>query len=335
MLGIAVVTACVLIVMRAPRQSAAWLLLGQFVVLALAGVAQGAADIGYYAEPGSIWRPGLWADLSEASPRLSIGLLAALILVFPTGRLPAGWARVLIWPVAILFPFWFVVHLFDPGRFRQGDEVANQINPLGLAALGHAPWVWFEHTILPIAALTLLATLVSFAQRARASRGDERQQLKIVGLALTVPAFAVLGLAVLGVLDPHLMPVLGDVESFGVITLLPVAVIIAMARYRLYDVDLVVNRTIVYATLSLVLTTVYVIAVLVVGRFVVRAGWTSPWAVAIATLTAAAAAVNVAIATAHGDVHPARTTNRPTTSTAITYTVSRFSFSTWRRRSCG
>ena len=88
------------------------------------------------------------------------------------------------------------MHLFDPGRFRQGDEAANQITRFGLAALGHAPWVWFEHTILPIAALTLLATLVSFAQCARASRGDERQQLKIVGLALTWPAFAHLGLAV-------------------------------------------------------------------------------------------------------------------------------------------
>jgi hypothetical protein len=117
--------------------------------------------------------------------------------------------------------------------------------------------------------------------RFRRSRGEERQQLKWFTYAS-----ALLPLALLGEWLPA--PV-GDLIFGAVIVFLPVAVGIAILRHRLYDIDRLINRTLVYGLLTALLGGVYAGAVLVLGQVFGRVGGDPPsWAVAGATLAVAA-----------------------------------------------
>jgi hypothetical protein len=123
--------------------------------------------------------------------------------------------------------------------------------------------------------------LVSLVIRFRGSRGEERQQLKWFTYAC-----ALLPLAALGDFLPG--PV-GDLLFAAVVLLLPVATGIAILRHRLYDIDRLINRTLVYGLLTAVLAGVYAGAVLVLGQVFGGVGRDPPsWAVAGATLAVAA-----------------------------------------------
>jgi hypothetical protein len=128
--------------------------------------------------------------------------------------------------------------------------------------------------------LSLVAAILSLVIRFRRSHGIERQQLKWFtyagGLVLLVP------------LSAFLLPSLGNTPYVLVIAL-PIAVGIAILRYRLYDIDRLINRTLVYGLLTVSLGLLYAGAVLVLGQLFGGVGGNPPsWAVAGATLAVAA-----------------------------------------------
>jgi signal transduction histidine kinase len=134
---------------------------------------------------------------------------------------------------------------------------------------------------LAMTAATMLAALVAAVRRFRASRGVERQQLKWFALATGVLVVTLPTSAVLWDVSP-IIPALPAIA----LTAWPLAIGVAILRYRLYDVDLVISRAFAYAALTLVLAAVYAGSVVVLGAIV---GRSSPWATAGATLMAAAA----------------------------------------------
>ena len=120
--------------------------------------------------------------------------------------------------------------------------------------------------------------------RFRRSRGVERQQLKWFTYAATLLILFLL-------LSDYLFPQSGVVELlYGlVVALVPIAAGVAVLRYRLYDIDRLINRTLVYAALTALLGAVYAAAVLVLGQVFGGVGGNPPsWAVAGATLAVAA-----------------------------------------------
>jgi hypothetical protein len=170
-------------------------------------------------------------------------LLAIFVpLVFPDGRLPSRRWRPLIWLVVAALAVYVVDAALKPG----GPD------PLGVEL---PTKVYGVLSVLGIVALIvgIIGAAASVALRLWRARGQERQQLKWLVYATSV--------VVVGALGAVLLPLpLGDV--FWLVMLfgfagMPVAVGVAILRYRLYDIDRIINRTLVYGSLTLMLALVY------------------------------------------------------------------------------
>jgi signal transduction histidine kinase len=217
--------------------------------------------------------------ISEATA----GLLALSLLVFPDGRLLSRRWRPALVSLLAGMALLVAAGTLRPGRYDQPFAAAS--NPLGLAgaraamrAVDIAGWLLVLAGILFAA-----AALVVRLQRAR---GVERQQLKLV-LAVGAVAATAAGLLMSTWLPwPHgHLPL--RIAVLGVLfAAFPVAAGIAILRYRLFDIDVVINRTLVYGAVTLVLAALFAATTLLLGTALGRG---SPWATAAATLVVAIA----------------------------------------------
>jgi hypothetical protein len=158
------------------------------------------------------------------------------------------------------------------------DNVPASENPIGVPALRSVN----AEPLFSVWLLVLLLALISLLFRFRRARGDERQQLKWlpVGVALIIVSFLIedLGNATLNAL-----------ADLVAVAALSAAILVAILKYRLYDIDRLINRTLVYGLLTTLLAGVYAGAVLVLGQLFGGVGRDPPsWAVAGATLAVAA-----------------------------------------------
>jgi hypothetical protein len=172
--------------------------------------------------------------------------------------------------------------LFKPGPLGHGLGA----NPLGVAPAKGLVQVVGDASGLLFPALVVLL-LASLLLRFRRARGDERQQLKWFTFAA---ALLVILTPTLGTLVEHIrLPLVGSAYFALVASMIPVAVGVAVLKYRLYDIDRLINRTLVYGLLTALLGAVYAGIVLVLGQRFGGLGAAPPsWAVAGATLAVAA-----------------------------------------------
>jgi signal transduction histidine kinase len=189
--------------------------------------------------------------------------LGYLMLTFPTGRVyPAHWSRAVILAAIVKFFGALLEILASPGKIK---IFAPTLNPLFLPAL--APYqpliavtIGITGLLLP---LILLAGLISLALRYRASPVPERQQIKWVlwGFGLLVPA----GATTFGLIFRYgfaSMPFpIAYVFAAGAQTLFLTSIAIAILRHHLFDIDILINRTLVYGSLTLIVVGLYVLAV--------------------------------------------------------------------------
>jgi signal transduction histidine kinase len=210
-------------------------------------------------------------------------LLGLAILLFPDGRLPSPRWRAVPWLVVAAIAGLVISGALEPGA--QDAPFAALTNPVGLPGTREAMmvlnWAAWGLTVLVIAP-GAAAPVVRLGR----ARGDERQQLKVVMTAGAV-------IALVGALDmstwfiwPHgALP-----QRIGLLGLCFSAYAVtagtAVLRYRLYDVDVAIERTLVYGTLTLLLAGAYTLTTLALGTAL---GSGSPWATAGATLVVAAA----------------------------------------------
>jgi hypothetical protein len=183
------------------------------------------------------------------------GLFAFLGLLFPNGRLPTPRWRPFAWLVgaAVVAGTWAAA--LSPGPI---DTLAPVRNPLGVEALPNLTG-WVEVVVF---ALTL-ASAASLLVRLRGARGVERQQIKWFAYAAAVLA---VGAVVSWVLSDAvgarwLHRDVGFAATMVGLAGLPVALGIAILRYRLHDIDLIINRTLVYGILTAVLAGVFEVSV--------------------------------------------------------------------------
>jgi hypothetical protein len=275
--GSFLVVGCMLLARR-PGNIIGWIFTAVGLLTTAAILAEGYTTYAYITHPGPL--PGrLLAVWVYNWIWLPIGMLTVVfpLLLFPTGRpLSARW-RPVIWLAVGVTVGWAVLGALNPSLAVTNER--SVANPIGVS--GADPNAGLASTILNgLLQFLLAAAIVSVVLRFRRSRGVERQQLKW---------FAYAGaLVVLGMLSTLVLPSLGNLP-WVMVAGLPVAVGIAILRYRLYDIDRLINRTLVYGSLTAILGLGYAGAVLILGQ--VFGGVTEDppsWAVAGTTLAVAA-----------------------------------------------
>jgi hypothetical protein len=278
-----------LVASRRPGNAIGWIFCAVGLALAVASAASGYAGYGLYGNGDALPAPELAAWLSVW---LNIVVLfvapCLLFLLFPDGRPPSPRWRPVIWLVALTGCGIFLTLAFSPGELDQ-YTYPGLPNPLGIGGdLGDvlATIENIGNGILPIA---VLVTISSMIVRFRRSSGRERLQLKWVAYtaALTAASFLV------SFMLPEPVPqTLQDAVFFlgvAAFAAIPVAAGVAILRHRLYDIDVLINRTLVYGSLTLSLTAVYVGAVVSLQRlFRALTGQESQLAVVASTLMIAA-----------------------------------------------
>jgi len=239
------------IVARRPRNPVGWLCCAVGLLLGPAFFGQDYAWYALVREAGSLPGGQVMAWLGQWPWRVVLGLLSflLLLLLFPSGRLVSARWRPVAWAAAA-----------------------------GTVLLG----LWAAAAVLLV--VTILAA-ASMVVRFRRARGEERQQLKWFTSAPVLSVLVWLLLIVTGVAD-RLPAALGIPVLLVWLVAVPAAIGVAMLRYRLYDIDRLINRTVVYGLLTALLGGGYAGLVLMLGQLF---GRSSSVAVAAATLTVAAA----------------------------------------------
>jgi signal transduction histidine kinase len=249
-----------------PRNPIGWLFLGCALVNAcFADLAQG-------------WTLHGWSgsELAETFVHTSwipqAGAIALCFLLFPSGRLLSpGWrvvgaagvvASALAVPAFVLAP-------------EAGTYFANGVNPYAT----DDP-VWWVVFVVPMAVVltALVLSVVALGLRFRRSVDDERQQMKWFVLAAGIAAPVLPTSVVLW----NVLPA-APIAIAVVVTLIPVSMGAGILRYRLYDIDLAISRTLVYATITLLLAGTYALVAVTIGAV---GGRGSIWATAVVTLIA-------------------------------------------------
>ena len=265
-----------LIADRYPRNAVGWLFCVVGVVFAAGDLVSDYADRG---NPGAT----PLAVLNNATGPSSLVILMLAVMLFPTGRfLSAGWRRAGVFVIAANVALGLVLAL-EPGRLTADLGVEN---PLGVDAAAGLLHALADAGGLVIAATVLIA-IAAVVARVRAARGIERQQLKWLAL-LAVLAVAVLALLLVVAQFANLDTGSGQVAAgvmLGLLSMAPVlAAAVAILRYGLYYVEVVINRALVYGALTALLGATYLGLVLLIGLAVGKSGF----AVAASTLAVAA-----------------------------------------------
>jgi hypothetical protein len=213
---------------------------------------------------------------------LHVGLFVFLALLFPDGKLASGRWRPFAWFAAAAVVAGTLAAAFSPGPIRGIEPIDN---PLGIEGAPNLVVV-LEALIFGLG----FGAAASMFARLRRARGVERQQLKWFAYAVAVLAGGtILTNVVSNAMGVGWLREVGFLPTIVGLVGWPVAVGIAISRYRLYDIDILINRTLVYGSLTAVLALVY-FADIVLFQALLRAltGQESQLAVVVSTLAIAA-----------------------------------------------
>jgi hypothetical protein len=264
---------------RRPRHPVGWLLLVMGLSIVVHEVTYSYTRYGLVVRPGALPGAAYLAGLNNGAVVQWIACAGFVLLLTPDGRLPSPrwrwWARI----AAAAAGLWLLGSIVDPAPLR--PEYPDIANPLGVPAL------FGPLDLLVFAALIVLVSLivgaVSLLLRYRRARGVERLQLRWLIWGAVVASLAlVVAIASLIVNDDFaLLTVALGVSA----TMFPLATGAAILRYRLYDLDRIISRTVAYGLLTILLGLGYAALVLGLGRLLPEG---SSLVVAAATLAVAA-----------------------------------------------
>jgi MFS family permease len=269
-----------LVASRRPGNPIGWLLLGAALCYTLGGLSttQSQSPAGSWYSPAVLLN---WVSVWVWSVGLALAVVS--LLLFPNGRLPSRRWRVAM-GLAIAGQVGFVLGSGFGSRFLQDTHIRNPFavgGPLGAALRGLQPLL----LLVPVAAVL---ALISIVVRYRRAGGAEREQIKwllyaallvAVGLLAQIPVSALLS-------SPDAVTNAQNAIVSGTVACVPIAIGIAILRYRLYDIDRIINRSLVYVLLTAVLGGVY--AGLAVGLGAVVGSKANSLVIAGSTLVVAA-----------------------------------------------
>jgi hypothetical protein len=265
-----------LVVARVPSNPIGWILCGVALYTSLSGLAEGYVERYLAGNGGShgLAEAAAWFSNWAWIPIVMVPL-AFLPVYFPTGRPPSPRWRIVLWCAGIGMAAFAFSQAFDAGRLADYPRI---VNPYGI-----------DHAAVEAASVggllvlgAVVASAASVVVRFRSAIGVERQQIKWLAYAASLAS----GTFLLGFLIGSLWSEnVANALIIAGVAGLPLAISVAILRYRLYDIDVVINRTLVYGALTATLAGAYIGSVLLL-QLVLSPG--SDLAIAGSTLAVAA-----------------------------------------------
>jgi hypothetical protein len=241
---------------RRPENPVGWLFIAFGAAAALRFSGSQYATYALLTHPGSLPAGDFIASFAVHLWHPALGFLTFSFLLFPHGRLPSPRWRIVAWLSAISCVTALISGMLEYEFLREytWPEDMSFVKPWFTGPVAEIPATVFWYSSMVILAM-LFASGGSLALRLHRSVGEERQQLKWIVYSVALLAFALPStILVIIILQP-----LENVRVFFAVLfpLIPISVGIAILRYRLYDIDLLINRTLVYGSLTAMLALVY------------------------------------------------------------------------------
>lgn len=259
-----------LISSRHPRNPYGWLWLGFGLGLIVQSLAESYGAYALVVEPGSLPAPQTISHLLAFGGPLSLSIAPFLLMLFPTGRLPSRRWRYLAWPAATSGAVVVLLNLL----FDSPDQSGGMISIVTIV-------------VVSVIFMAIVLSAFSLVVRYRRASGLGRQQLKWVALAAALVGISSVGQLLW--LELLLGEAFFNLLGTATITCLYAAIGIAILRHRLYDIDVIINRALVYGSLTVMLVGIYLGAVISL-QYALRAvtGQESQIAIVASTLAIAA-----------------------------------------------
>jgi signal transduction histidine kinase len=200
-------------------------------------------------------------------------VMTFVLLLFPTGHLPSRRWRPVVWLAATGLATFVAGSAFLPGVIPETGH--NTVNPFGFGgSIGASLFGGMRPLGLLIVLLSVPLAIASLVFRYRAADRTQREQVRWLILAGVLVGLGILAnpLVSMIVSDPSTATDIGNAAASLTVAAVPIAIGIAILRYRLYDIDVVLNKTVVYGVLAAFITGVYVAIVVGVGSLVGRGG---------------------------------------------------------------
>jgi hypothetical protein len=235
-----------LIIWQRPGNTLGWVLTAVGLLASWGASADAYADLA--SDENLLYLVSVWISLWYWYPLLGL-ILIFTPLLFPDGRPPSPRWRLVAWGAT--FSLALVVFL---SAFRERIEIPgiSMDNPVGIPGIENPEKSRLGTALLGLFVVFLVAALASVVVRYLRSGGVQRQQIKWLLLATALSAFMVFFEEITGI------EVDTEVPFALSIALFPAAIAIAIFRYRLYDIDVIINRALVYGSLTAMLALVYV-----------------------------------------------------------------------------
>jgi hypothetical protein len=270
-----------LIIWQRPGNALGWIMAAVGILAAWGALADTYADFAHDAaqRADSLFLTSVWVSLWYWYPLLGFVVIFTPLL-FPDGRPPSPRWRAVVWLAGLNVALITFLAAFQE---RIEFTTISMANPLGIPGVEDPEHSRLGSILFGLLLLLLGAALISVVVRYLRSGGVERHQIKWL-LFPTV-------LAVLLIVAEELVGFSSDSSvSFAiVVALFPMAIAVAILKYRLYDIDVVINRTLVYGSLTVTLVALYFGLIVVLQRlFVLLTGQQSTLAVVASTLLIAA-----------------------------------------------
>ena len=241
-----------IIASRLPANPVGWLFCAAASIAAVAHLSAEYAIYALVARPGSLPAGEALAWLASWVWIPYIGCIGLSLLLFPNGRLPSSRWRWLAWLSVLVTIAGAAWAALSPGMIGSLGSIRN---PLGIEGLpsGYKPL----QTIMP--ALLFVAVVSTFVLRLLRTRGIERQQIKwpAFTVVMATGASVLYDTAISEAIGLRWLEWAGFVTFIAAVVSFPISIGIAIVRYRLYDIDRIINRTLVYGLLTAVLVGVY------------------------------------------------------------------------------
>jgi hypothetical protein len=279
----------IVVARRQPRNAVTWVLLGIGLAAGFDSVVASYAAYGLVTNPGSL--PGAAVAAAVDGPTwdpVVVPIATLLLLLFPDGRPPSKRWNWVLWLTLFAMAAVFVTLMVSPGSLSETIAGApkDATNPIAVPAIANLAPV-----VLALIPICMVLSVISLVVRFRRSRGVERLQLKWLATAASIGVGLYASAALLSLShwgqnsDPAWLSVLQNASLIAFL-LIPISIGVAILRYRLYDIDRIISRTVTYFLLTAVLVGVY--ALIVVGIGAVTGRGNNPLLIAGATLAVAA-----------------------------------------------